>query len=478
MIVALVGLTVGCQPLPPAASAPASGARTPASARGAAAAGSGAGTRTDKAKDKPAKGRGWGSLDAQAEARVRDFARDYAAYLARAKTERAAVRGLIELYADSGASEIPLRGGAKVANSGRYYLRSANNDAVAFVRVGRQPLERGARIIIASVDAPHIVLEQRSIYDKADLTLLDTELYGHLDLPSWLSRPLALHLFLARPGAADGDLELVIGERPDDPVLVIPDLLPHLSGKVQRDQIVDSPERMDAIAARTRQALLEMLAGHGIDERALAQAEISLVPAGGPVFVGVDRALLSGHGHGHRALAYAAVRALASEAEAPERSSMVVVLRSLSTERGSSSALGFAEVAFVRALEALETPGEGERAGMDVLDTRRAYARSAAWLSGGADGELHQGLVLAPLSDDATPGATRQVIDDLERAGAAYQFGQKAGWSYARRLAPLDIDVVEVSLPVRGRGAPAELLSTLDLYHAFQAAVAWLGGAS
>lgn len=450
-----------------------------------------AATGPDAAARAPSAATGWKTVDRATARRIDAFARDYAGFLGRAKTARAAVTELIREFVAAGGQVLPAAGepqtslktGSKASlktsaglqPGARYYLAGRDGHTVAFVKIGRQPLEAGVRLIVAAVDAPHIQLKQRPIYDRAGLAMFDTVLHGSPDLKHWLSRPLALHVHMARPGSADGGLDLIVGERPDDPVLVIPDLLPHLSGKIQRKTLIDSPERMDAIAARSYRALVEYLAGQGVDVAALATAESALVPAGPPVFVGVDRALLSGHGHSHRALAYAAVRALAAvdaDDSVPEQSAVVIVVRTTSTS-GGTSGLGFVRVALSQLLGALAGPGREP----DILALRRMYALSTALVSSYANNMTgERGVALTPRGADAVPRATRRIMDSLDRGGAPYQLVVERGWSAGRALGALDMDAVGVTVPTRHQRAPFELISTLDLHYALLAARAWLVG--
>jgi aspartyl aminopeptidase len=418
----------------------------------------------------PRRVQGWEAVDSATAERIGRFAGDYADYLASAKTPRRAVAGLVALFRDGAGELTPGKRPARAPGS-RYFFVSPGGDAAAFVRLGQAPLEQGVRVIVAAVDAPRIDLKQAPGYSKAGLAMLDTELYGDVDLESWLSRPLALYLHVARPGAADGGLDVIVGEAAGDPVLLIPDLAPHLSRKVQGRQIVDSPERMDAIAARSRQAWAGFLASQGLDEGTLVQAEASLVPAGRPEFIGVDRALLSGHGHSHRAFAYAAVRALA-EAGSGQGAAVVIVVSRAEAGGEGSTGWNFVKIALSRLLAALSEKG----AALDILDTRRAYARSAALVTAPLTGELGKGLILNPRSDDAVPFATRAALDSLTRAGAQYQMSDKRGWGPSRGLSSLDMDFVDIAIPIKGKGAPVELLSTLDLYQAWLAATSWLAG--
>lgn len=408
--------------------------------------------------------RGWAAVDTATMDRVSAFADDYAGYLTTAKTPRRAIAGLIELYRD-GAEELGHAGAQKPRPGQRWWLVGSDGDVAAFAIRGDQPLSRGVRIIVVSVDAPRIELEPEPFDERGGMTMIRTALHGEIDMPSWLARPLALYLYTARPGAADGALDLSIGENADDPILVIPDLLPHLSRKVQSKQVVDSVARMKAVAAATRISLAAFLSQQGVDERVLSEAEVSLVPAGPARFIGVDRALIAGYGQSHRAFAYAAVRALA-DARSAQLTSVVVVLG------GGTRELGFVRIALSRLLASL-TQADGSSGPLDALSTRQLYARSAALVTTRLTGTSSYGLVLAPRSDDALPRATRRVLDVLEQAGVQVQMSEQSGRGPSRRLAALDMDSVDVAIPTTGHGTPHEVISTLDLFQAYRGSIAW-----
>ncbi len=417
----------------------------------------------------PETKRGWKAVDKAEVPKIERFARDYLGYLADAKTPRRAVRGLVRLFKPRG-KQLAARSGGKYAVGSRLWFRHRGGDAAAFIRVGQRPLEEGARIIIAAVDAPRIDLKQQPVYSKVGLTMLDTNLYGKLDLKSWLSRPLALYVHAKKRG---GVIDLALGEKPTDPVLVIPDLLPHLSRKAQAKKIIDKPERMDALAARKRTALLAYLRTKGVTESVFQTAEASLVPAGAPSFVGVDRALMAGYGHSQRALAFSAVRGLldAPAKTAPYHTAIVIVVSKSRIGYTGATGLAFVKTAMSRIIGALASEG----ANTDILGVRRIYARSAALLAADRQGKPNLGLVLNPRGDDALPRAIRRVLDAFRAAKAQYQLMASTAWgSKARTLATLDMDVVDVGLPITGQGTPMELLSTLDLFQAKRAFAVWL----
>lgn len=423
-------------------------------------------TAAPTAKVKPGA-KGWRAVSAAERKRIDRFASEYIAFLGRAKTTRRAIEQLTALFPGTR----PLGGKRIDAQPGsRYLIAGPGGKAAAFVLVGDRPIEEGARIVIASVDAPRVDLKQRPVYTgPGGFAMLDTVLYGAIELASWLTHPLALDIYVDRPGAAAGAARISVGNKAGDPVLVIPDLLPHLSRKIQRPAIVDSAERLDAIAAASQRKLFEFLRRNGVDAKLFASAEASLVPAAAPSFVGVDRGLVAGYGQSHRSLAYAAVKALAGSKRA-HHTAIVIAIDGRENGYKGSAGTAFVGVALTTVFSALASGGDA----VDMLTTRRIHARSAALMASSGGGKSNAGVVLNPSADDALPEATRRVLDSLATSGAHHQIAGKRREAPARQLGTLDIDVLGIGLPVQGHGTPSELLSALDLYQARKAFKGWL----
>jgi hypothetical protein len=413
--------------------------------------------------------RGWKTVDRATREAMHELAGRYREFLAAGKTERRATAALIARFGDC-AGELTGEP-VNAAPGARYVLHGPGGRAAALVVAGQRPIEEGLRIVIASVDAPRFELKQQPLYDAHGFAMLDTAPTGSPNLASWLVTPLALYLYAARPGAADGPLDLAIGEADGDPVFVIPDLLPHLSGKVQRKAVVDSAERMDAIGARSRAAILDYLRARGFSADDFAISEAVLVPAGEPVFYGVDRAMVGGYGQHQRALAFAAVDALI--AEPPHYTSMVVLTGGRLSDDQNPAGEPFVRRAILAAITGLSSAG----ADADMLATRRIFARSAALVGRDLDADLGGGVALAPTADDALPQATRRAVDAITAAGAQYQYGEASGWGDpARRLSGLDLDAVDLAVPVADRALPMQRISVFDLFHAGRACRGWFGG--
>jgi hypothetical protein len=189
------------------------------------------------------------------------------------------------------------------------------------------------------------------------------------------------------------------------------------------------------------------------------------VPAGPAALIGVDRAMVAGYAQSRLGLAYLATRALG--AAAPDQATLAVILISKSQVSGAgATGIGFVARALSRALSAVG----GE---LDVLASRRAYARSALLVAAARKGEPNRGLVLAPDADDTLPGPLRRALDRLERVRVPVQFGEDTADSASMVLGELDLDAVSVSLPVIGNGEPLELVSALDLHYAATGLASW-----
>jgi hypothetical protein len=396
--------------------------------------------------------------DPAARARLDRLADDYVAALTAGKTPPRWIAGLVRRARDAGAT--PLEGGGLAAGDRRYWV-ARGGDAAAFLRVGRA---RGLRVVVAASDAPRLDLKQRPAYDAHGATMLDTEPYGEPPLETWLARPLALYLRLARPGAAP--LDVAIGDDPADPTFVVPDVLPHLSRRIQAKGPVDGAERLDALAAIDARRWAAALRARGLPADAFVEGEASLVPAGPAHRVGTDRGWVGGYGQARRALGFVAVAALAGDA-IPAHDQLVIVVSKAQIGGTGSSGTGFVRAAMVAALDAVGV----ER---DALAGRRILARTDVLLAAELGGEPGKGVVVGEPSGDTLPAGVRRALDRLEAAAVAWQRG-KPGWGVGRELGALDVDALELGLPIEGADTPGELLRVDDLGHAAAAATAWLG---
>ncbi len=405
---------------------------------------------------------GWAAIDKAARPTIDAFSKDYLEFLSIARTQRAGARALLELAKKAGA--IAFDGNTTHKAGTLLFWQDTAGSSLALLKIGELPVSDGLRVIIASTDGGVIRLTPSPTYEASGLALFDTTILGKLKLSSWLNTPLLLDVHVADPNGGQGKT-ITIGDSLDEPVFTIPDLLPHLSRKVQREGLIDSPERLDALAAFSLRALVKGLKSYGLSSDDWNRAEAQLLPAEGPSYIGVDRALIAGANQQARAFPFAATRALI---ENPARHTSLVILMG----HNARSYAGSDEEAHVRNL--LPMAIAQQQATLDALDLRRIYARTKVLVFGNQSGQRNHGIVLNSRKDDASPEAFRDALVSLESTKTQFQILESSGWSEAREVASLNMDAVEIGLPIAGVGTPYSLLSILDLYQALLACKGWI----
>jgi aspartyl aminopeptidase len=401
---------------------------------------------------------GWSALPPAQRTRALTLAEAVREFIARAKTPRLTVRHLEAAARERGFLSLPRRGARFQA--GNRYLLPFRGKSLALFFVGQAPLREGLTLHIVPIDAPRIDLKANPVFGREGFLLLKTHLYGALDLKYWLSAPLALHGFVMRGGAG---VDVAIGENEDDPVLVIPDLLPHLSSRRQARHVARA-EQMDPVVAATmdRAVLSSALAARGLATDDFEHGEWTLVPARPPRLVGADRGLLLGYGQSYRAQALAALRGLSS-ARTPKRTQALLLVDRSRLGMGGDTADFFLEYALGRLLAS----ASGD---VEDLAMARILMRSRAFVATPNGGQLGGGITLNQRFDDGDPALLRAVLDAFARHKVPYQIAEGPGrGSRARRVTRLNVAAMDVTLPAAASDRPLELTSAFDLHAAARA---------
>ena len=172
----------------------------------------------------------WSQYSAEELSRLEAVNEDYKACLDAGKTERECVRLTIERIEKEGYKNLKevIRNGEKVQAGDKVYAVCMDK-TIAMFHMGTKPLEEGMNILGAHIDSPRIDVKQNPLYENDEFAYLDTHYYGGIKKYQWVTLPLALHGVIAKK---DGTVVNVsIGEKEDDPVFVITDLLIHLAAK-------------------------------------------------------------------------------------------------------------------------------------------------------------------------------------------------------------------------------------------------------
>ncbi|MCD7887560.1 MAG: aminopeptidase [Clostridiales bacterium] len=262
---------------------------------------------------------GYDRISAAERAELDTYCEGYKDYLDKGRTERECVTETVAMAKARGYR--PLVRGEALKPGDKVY-RVISNKSILLAVIGQESLEKGAVIGGAHIDCPRLDLKPTPLYEDSELALAKTHYYGGIRKYHWVSIPLALHGVVCK---ADGITVTVrIGDEPGDPVLTIPDLLPHLADKQSKEPLWQAikgedlniilgsrpvPEKDEK--ERVKLMVLNLLnEKYGITEADLISAELCAVPAYAPADVGLDRSMIGGYGQDDRVCGYAVLKAL------------------------------------------------------------------------------------------------------------------------------------------------------------------------
>jgi aspartyl aminopeptidase len=264
----------------------------------------------------------WPRLTEPQRVEVTRFGDEFKQFAGVAKSARRFVGEAAKMVEAAGFKRWPAKPSkADVAPGSKWYAINRDRTIAAFV-VGSEPLVTGARIVNTHNDSVHLTLKPHPFRESLTIQLLDTAVHGGIKNYQWVNRPLAL---IGRVTRADGTVvEIDIGHAAGDPVLLIPDLAPHVDqdfrGRQNRDVI--ATEELDPILALTADAAMSALkTKYNLTRGDFLAADLQLVPAQMPVDIGLDGQLIGAYGHDDRSNGFAAFRAVA-EAAAPVKTAI------------------------------------------------------------------------------------------------------------------------------------------------------------
>lgn len=276
---------------------------------------------------------GYCTLSAAERAEMNAYCGRYTEFLKTSKTERTTVKNAVALLEAKGFRAYEK--GSPVKPGDKVYFNIRKNALLAAV-IGEKPLDEGMGIVASHVDSPRLDVRPVPVYEDTEMAFLGTHYYGWVRRYQWVSLPLMLTgvVFLS-----DGSsVEVCIGADKDDPVLVIPDLLPHLGAEQNQLPLKEAhkAEAMNVILASEPlpdtdeskavklHALKLLYEKYGIKEDDFMSAELELVPALCPRDAGLDRSLIGAYGHDDRVCGYAALDALVNLGVTPSQTAAVL----------------------------------------------------------------------------------------------------------------------------------------------------------
>ena len=418
------------------------------------------------------------------------FAKEYMAFIDTCKTEREATAWTVAEAQKQGFK--PFTPGMAIAAGDKIYFNNRDKSIILAV-VGSESLAKGANICAAHIDSPRIDVKPNPLYEDAEMAFLKTNYYGGIKKYQWVTVPLALHGLVCRKDGSK--VTITIGEDPGDPVLMITDLLIHLSGEQMQKTAgkVIAGEQLNLLLGTeplegegsdlVKLNIMKLLnEKYGIIEEDFLSAELTIVPAGPSREVGLDRSLIGAYGHDDRVCAYAELAAMFALGT-PAKTAVCILADK--EEIGSVGISGMQSHFFEYFMDNLCT-AQGVRL-KDCLaqsfclsaDVSNAFdpnfpeahdRRNNSALNYGVSLFKYTGRGGKGGSSDASAEAMSHVRTVFDKAGVIWQVGtlgkvdQGGGGTVAAYMANRNIVTVDAGVPVLCMHAPMELVSKLDLY--------------
>ena len=441
--------------------------------------------------------------------KLEETAKEYKAFIDAGKTEReCAAEAEAQLEKAGYINLESLIGGKKKLKAGDKVYLNKMGKAILTFHIGKKPMAEGMNIVGAHIDSPRLDIKQNPLYEDSDFALADTHYYGGIKKYQWTARELALHGVVVRKDGTK--VQISIGEKDDDPVVGISDLLIHLSqeqmGKKLGEAITGENldiilggkplkgEEKEPVKAQVLQILKET---YGIEEEDFISAEIEAVPAGKARDFGLDRSMIMGYGHDDRVCAFAELKAVLSLTATPEYTCCGMLVDK--EEIGSVGATGMQSNYLENAVaEILELQGNYSElnvrrtlrnsrmlscdvsAGFDPLYASAYEKKNAAWLGRGVCFNKFTGSRGKSGSNDANAefmAKLRRIMDDNKVFWQTAELGkvdQGGGGTIAYICALYGMEVIDSGVAVLNMHAPMEVISKADLYEAVKAYKAFM----
>ena len=450
----------------------------------------------------------WASYD---EGRLEELEKINGLYrecLDQGKTERECVTLTIRMAEEKGYRDLRqlIKDGTEVKAGDKIYAVCMDK-SIALFNIGSRPLEEGMNILGAHIDSPRIDVKQNPLYESDELAYLDTHYYGGIKKYQWVTLPLAIHGVVAMK---DGSrVEVCVGEKEDEPVFAVTDLLIHLAAKQMEKKagIVIEGEKLDLLVGSrpagkkdgvtdkekeaVKKNILDLLKDrYGMTEEDFVSAELEIVPAGKAREMGFDRSMIMAYGQDDRVCAFTSLFAML-DTESVEKTACCVLVDK--EEIGSVGATGMhsrffenivaeilllmgecADIKVRRTLQNSRMLSSDVSAAYDPMYAEVFEKRSSAFFARGPVFNKFTGSRGKSGSNDANAeyiAALRKALDDDE---VAYQFAELGkvdaggGGTIAYIMANYGMEVIDSGVAVLCMHAPWEITSKADVYEAYR----------
>ena len=443
---------------------------------------------------------GWKNLNDEEKAKIFKFSDEYIYYLNNCKTEREAASFSKEILEKNGFKNIEecneLKNGDKV-----YYLNRGKSIYAAVI--GQEDIANGLNIIGSHIDSPRLDLKPNPLYEDNGFAYFKTHYYGGIKKYQWTTIPLSIHGVIVKTNGEK--IQINIGDKEEDPVFTITDLLPHLAMEQMEKKLRDGipgenlniligsiPFDDDKVSEAIKLNILSLLnEKYDITEKDLISSELELVPAFAARSLGFDRSMVAGYGQDDRVCSFAALRGILN-VENPIRTAVCIL--SDKEEIGSYGNTGMESHVFDTFISELlnklnvNKPNLLEKvfcnskmlsadvdAALDPIYSHVSDFRNACFLGKGISMNKYTGARGKSGASDANAEYLGQIRKLFEDNNIYYQVGELGkvdvggGGTIAFILANKGIEVIDCGVPVLSMHSPYEVTSKFDIYEAYKA---------
>ncbi|MGN1299682.1 MAG: aminopeptidase [Candidatus Scatovivens sp.] len=459
-------------------------------------------TKGEELKDKlfNKKEVGWKKVNDNQEAEIFKFADEYIYYLNNCKTEREAASFSKEILLKNGFKEIDecenLRSGDKI-----FYCNRGKSIYIAVI--GEEDISNGLNIVGSHIDSPRLDLKPNPLYEDNGFAYFKTHYYGGIKKYQWTTIPLSLHGVMIKTNGEK--IEVNIGEKDDEPIFTITDLLPHLAMEQMEKKLRDGipgenlnlligsiPFKDDKVSEAVKLNILNILnEKYGITEKDLISSELELVPAFKAKSLGFDRSMVAGYGQDDRVCSYSALRGILN-VEKPRKTAVCIL--SDKEEIGSYGNTGMESHVFDTFISEILNKLNVNRpnlldkvfcnskmlsadvdGALDPIYSSVSDFRNASFLGRGICVNKYTGARGKSGASDANAEYIAIIRKLFEDNNISYQFGELGkvdaggGGTIAFILANKGIEVIDCGVPVLSMHSPYEVTSKFDIYQAYRA---------
>ncbi|MDE7422260.1 MAG: aminopeptidase [Lachnospiraceae bacterium] len=432
----------------------------------------------------------------------------YREFLDGGKTERECVTRIVSMAEQAGYKNIDqIRKNKEQLKEGDKVYSVCMKKSIVLYRIGKKSIEEGMNILGAHIDSPRLDIKQNPLYEEQNFAYLDTHYYGGIKKYQWVTIPLAIHGVVVKK---DGEVvEIIIGEKEEEPVFCITDLLVHLSGEQldKKARTVIEGEKLDILFGsrplqgeekdKVKNQVLKLLKeSYGIEEEDFLSAELEVVPAGKARESGIDKSMIMAYGQDDRVCAYTSLIAMLEENTSDTTSCCLLVDKE---EIGSVGATGmrshFFENTVAELLDAMgiyseltlrRTLANSRMLSSDVsaaFDPSYASAfekKNAAYFGRGMVFNKFTGSRGKSGSNDANAeyiAKLRKIMDEHKVYYQTAELGKVdlgGGGTIAYILSLYGMEVIDSGVAVLNMHAPWEITSKADIYEAKKGYIAFL----